>query len=122
MTIIACATTKFIVDDVRDDFFTILIDGSQNISIKEKMDVVLRYVNKKGSGERFIGLVYVWNTSAISLKLALESLFTKHNLFFSRVWGQGYDEASNMQGEFNGLKSLIMKENNYAFYVHCFTR
>ncbi|XP_016186259.1 uncharacterized protein LOC107627967 [Arachis ipaensis] len=25
-----------------------------------------------------------------------------------------------MQGEFNGLKTLILKENSYAFYVHCF--
>jgi hypothetical protein len=24
-----------------------------------------------------------------------------------------------MQGEFNGLKSLTLKESNYAFYVHC---
>ncbi|XP_057720354.1 uncharacterized protein LOC130934845 [Arachis stenosperma] len=37
-----------------------------------------------------------------------------------RVRGQGYDGASNMQGEFNGLKTLILKENSYAFYVHCF--
>ncbi|XP_028117728.1 zinc finger MYM-type protein 1-like [Camellia sinensis] len=34
--------------------------------------------------------------------------------------GQGYDEASNMQGEFNGLKTLILKENPCAYYVHCF--
>ncbi|XP_077219112.1 uncharacterized protein LOC143853280 [Tasmannia lanceolata] len=34
--------------------------------------------------------------------------------------GQGYDGASNMQGEFNGLKALILKENEYAYYVHCF--
>ena len=25
-----------------------------------------------------------------------------------------------MQGEFNGLKTLIMKENECAFYIHCF--
>ena len=25
-----------------------------------------------------------------------------------------------MQGEFNGLKSLIMMDNESAFYVHCF--
>ena len=25
-----------------------------------------------------------------------------------------------MQGEFNGLKALILKDNPYAFYVHCF--
>ncbi|GKF53393.1 zinc finger MYM-type protein 1-like protein [Tanacetum coccineum] len=34
--------------------------------------------------------------------------------------GQGYDGASNMRGEFNGLKSLIQKENDSAYYVHCF--
>jgi hypothetical protein len=25
-----------------------------------------------------------------------------------------------MRGEFNGLRVLIMKENNSAYYVHCF--
>ena len=25
-----------------------------------------------------------------------------------------------MQGEFNGLKALILKENSCAFYIHCF--
>ena len=35
--------------------------------------------------------------------------------------GKGYDGASNMQGEFNGLKTLILKENDYAYYVHCFS-
>jgi hypothetical protein len=85
------------------------------------MSVVLRYVDKKGRIiERFLGLVHVTNTSAISLKLALESLFAKHNLSLSRVRGQGYDGASNMQGEFNGLKTLILKESNSVFYVHCF--
>ena len=34
--------------------------------------------------------------------------------------GQGYDGASNMKGEFNGLRSLIFRENNSAYYVHCF--
>ena len=38
----------------------------------------------------------------------------------SRLRGQGYDGASNMRGEFNGLKTLILKENPSAYYVHCF--
>ena len=25
-----------------------------------------------------------------------------------------------MQGEYNGLKSLILKENECAYYIHCF--
>jgi len=87
------------------------------------MFVALCYIDKNGSViERFLGLVHVSDTSVISLKLALESLFAKHSLSLSRVCGQGYNEASNMKGEFNGLKSLILKENNYGFYVNCFAR
>ncbi|XP_022866592.1 uncharacterized protein LOC111386370 [Olea europaea var. sylvestris] len=38
----------------------------------------------------------------------------------SRLRGLGYDGASNMQGKFNGLKTLILKESPCAFYIHCF--
>ena len=34
--------------------------------------------------------------------------------------GQGYDGASNMCGEFHGLKALILKESDSTYYVHCF--
>ena len=37
-----------------------------------------------------------------------------------KLRGQGYDGASNMQGDINGLKTLILKENKSAFYVHSF--
>ncbi|PNX72121.1 zinc finger MYM-type protein 1-like [Trifolium pratense] len=114
-------TSKAIICDINGDLFSILIDESRDSSVKEQMSLVLRYVDKKGHViERFFGVVHVANTSAISLKLSLESLFAKYNLSLSRVRGQGYDGASNMQGEFNGLKSLILKEHKCAFYVHCF--
>jgi len=58
--------------------------------------------------------------SRVSWVLAIEELFCKHGLTTSRIRGQGYDGASNMQGEFEGLKTLILSENPYAFYVHCF--
>ena len=34
--------------------------------------------------------------------------------------GQGYDGASNMRGQWNGLQALFLKECPYAYYVHCF--
>lgn len=37
-----------------------------------------------------------------------------------RLCGQGYDGANIIRGEFNGLKALILKENESAFYFHCF--
>ena len=102
-------------------FFSVLIDESRDISTKEQMMVALRYVDKKGHViEHFLGVEHVTDTSALSLKTAVEDLFCRHGLSLSRLRGQGYDEASNMQGQFNGLKTLIMKENESAYYVHCF--
>lgn len=37
----------------------------------------------------------------------------------SKLKEQRYDGASNMHGEFNGLKALILRENSYARYAHC---
>ena len=85
------------------------------------MTIALRYVNKEGHViERFLGIQHVTNTAAISLKTAIEAFFSTHKLSISRLRGQGYDGASNMQEEFNSLKALILKDNPYAFYVHCF--
>ncbi|XP_021733274.1 uncharacterized protein LOC110700082 [Chenopodium quinoa] len=41
-----------------------------------------------------------------------------HNVAYER--GQGYDGASNMKGEINGLKALIMNDTSSAYYIHCF--
>ncbi|XP_057248277.1 uncharacterized protein LOC104893597 [Beta vulgaris subsp. vulgaris] len=70
--------------------------------------------------ERFLGVVHVANTTSLTLKEAIESLLMEHSLSFSRVRGQGYDGASNMQGAINGLKTLILNESPSAHCVHCF--
>lgn len=56
----------------------------------------------------------------LALKATIEGLFSKHGLSISRLRGQGYDGASNMRGEFNGLKALILNKNRSAYFVHCF--
>ncbi|XP_023730429.2 uncharacterized protein LOC111878149 [Lactuca sativa] len=85
------------------------------------MAIVLRYVDSLGFvKERFIGIVHVKDTSSLTLKNAINEVLTSNKLSFSQIRGQGYDGASNMRGEFNGLKALILQENDTAFYVHCF--
>lgn len=119
--VMASLTTKAIIKDIGDSFFSLLVDEARDISTKEQMSVVLRYVNKNGFViERFLAMVYVSNTTALSLKQAIDSLFATYGLSLSKIRGQGYDGASNMSGRFNGLKSLILAENKSAYYVHCF--
>ena len=70
--------------------------------------------------EWLLGIVHVASTTALSLKYAIEYLLCEHNLSLSKLRGQGYNGDSNMQGDINGLKNLILKENKSTFYVHCF--
>ncbi|XP_042387908.1 uncharacterized protein LOC121980001 [Zingiber officinale] len=93
----ACASeiTLSIIKDIENNVFSLMVDESRDISVKEQMIVVLRYVNKRRQD-------------------AIDALFVKHGLLLSRLRGQGYDGASNMRSEFNGLKYLILQENPYA--------
>ena len=110
-----------ILDELGNDVFCLLVDESRDVSCKEQMAVVLRYVDKYGIvKERFVGLVHVAETTSSHLKSSIDSLFAKFKLSLKQVRGQGYDGASNMRGEFNGLQSLIIRESSSAYYVHCF--
>jgi hypothetical protein len=110
-----------ILEELGNDMFCLLVDESRDVSCKEQMVVVLRYVDKHGMvKERFVGLVHVTETSSSHLKSSIDSLFAKLKLSLKQVRGQGYDGASNMRCEFNGLQSLIMRESRIAYYVHCF--
>ncbi|XP_050207938.1 uncharacterized protein LOC126657312 [Mercurialis annua] len=119
----SCASqvTLAILTELGDRKFSLLVDEARDCSVKEQMAVMIRFVNKKGEIiERFLAIEHVSDTSSRSLKAAVDMLFARHNLSISRLRGQAYDGASNMRGEFNGLKALIQRENPFAFYVHCF--
>ncbi|XP_016488986.2 uncharacterized protein LOC107808937 [Nicotiana tabacum] len=89
----------------------IAFDESCDVSRKEQLAIVLRYVNRCGSVvEHFIGIIHVRNTRALCLKEAIVDYIAQHSLSLSYVHGQCYDGASNMQGDFRGLKTLIQQE------------
>ncbi|KAG7560310.1 Zinc finger TTF-type [Arabidopsis thaliana x Arabidopsis arenosa] len=112
---------KSIIEEIDHGVFGLLVDESSDVSHKEQMAVVFRFVDKSGTvKERFIGVVHVKETSSASLKSAIDNLFAKYGLSLKKLRGQGYDGASNMKGEFNGLRALVVRENNAAYYVHCF--
>ena len=114
-------TLDYIIEEIGGDVFSLLIDEAADVSDKEQMAVVLRYLSKRGFIiERLVGIEHVKETSATCLKATLQKLFTKIGLSINQVRGQCYDGASNMRGEFNGLKAKIMQENKSAYYVHCF--
>ncbi|XP_042388054.1 zinc finger MYM-type protein 1-like [Zingiber officinale] len=101
--------------------YCIIVDEARDESKREQMSIVLRFVDSNGFiQECFFGLVHVSDTAALTLKDAIYSALAHYNLDVQNIRGQGYDGASNMRGEFNGLQALIIKDCKSAYYVHCF--
>ncbi|XP_055800444.1 uncharacterized protein LOC129869894 [Solanum dulcamara] len=91
-------SVKVILDELNGDYFALLVDESFDVSRKEQMAIVFRYIDRKGFVmERLIDIVHVQDTSAPSLKEAIVNLLAQHSLSPSSVRGQCYDGASNMQ-------------------------
>ena len=85
---IAHEISKAIIKDLDNEFFSILVDESRDILVKEQMVLILHYVNKKGIIiERFLDIIYVASTIALSLKYAIECLLCEHNLSLSKLCG-----------------------------------
>ncbi|PIA35273.1 hypothetical protein AQUCO_03600147v1 [Aquilegia coerulea] len=81
----------------------------------------LKVVDDSGSvRERFLAIVGVVDTKAITLKKEISNVLAYSNLHACHMRGQGYDGASNMRGAWNGLQALFLKESPCAYYIHCF--
>ena len=83
---------KSVIEEIDNGVFGLLVDESADVSDKEQMGVVFRFVDKNGAvKERFVGVVHVKDTSSLSLKHAIDELFAKYGLSLKKVRGQGYD-------------------------------
>ncbi|KAL7190214.1 hypothetical protein ACSBR2_022490 [Camellia fascicularis] len=120
---IVVETTNAIVRELGDGLFSIVFDKSWDALMDEQLIVSLRYVDSRGYViERFLGIKQITSSSVLSLKKVVEDLFSTHGLSIFTLHRESYDEVNNidMHGEFNKLTTLIMEENESAYYVHCF--
>ena len=114
--------TEKIVSEIKDaKFFSILADEATDVSNKEQMALVLRYVDQGFLlKEAFLGFVHCseglkGSQIATTIIEAIEKLGLDPK--FCR--GQGYDGAGNMAGKCNGAAATIRKKYPHAIYVHC---
>ncbi|XP_022873810.1 uncharacterized protein LOC111392665 [Olea europaea var. sylvestris] len=83
--------TRAIVNDIGDSLFSILVDEACDISMKEQMTVVLRFVDKSGQD-------------------AIDAIFSTHGLSIFNLGGQGYDGASNMSVVTVSRRNFMLSE------------
>nr|XP_028956441.1 uncharacterized protein LOC103409511 [Malus domestica] len=115
----ALETLDVIMDGLKDRFFSILVDEARDVSVKEQMAMVLRYVDDNGHViERFVGIQHVTDTTSSSLKDAIDTFFSCNSLSISKLRGQGYDGASNMRGR--SRRNAPIKTNRHHYRVELF--
>ncbi|XP_076882858.1 uncharacterized protein LOC143531448 [Bidens hawaiensis] len=85
-----------------------MVDESRDKSKKDQVAIVLRFVDAKGMiQEKLLDLVHVTDTLSATLKTSLWKQLSHYQLDVKKIRGQGYDGASNMRGEWNGLQILL---------------
>ncbi|XP_033223319.1 zinc finger MYM-type protein 1-like [Belonocnema kinseyi] len=106
-------------------FYSILTDETQDLTTIEQVTLCIRYLSEKNEGHRivcedFLRFIPTDTTTGAALaELVIENL-RNSELDISFLIGQGFDEASNMSGQYKGVQAIL--RNNYAphaLYVHC---
>ena len=102
-------------------FFTIMVDETTDMSNKEQVVIVIRWVSEElFVHEEFFGLYETDSIQAKALVDVIKDSLLRLNLKLEHCRGQCYDGASNMSGIRNGVAKILTNEEPRAVYTHCY--
>ncbi|KAK0141195.1 Zinc finger MYM-type protein 1 [Merluccius polli] len=100
--------------------YSIIMDGTQDISGTEQISICLRYVDKDlEPREEFVGMYEASSTTAEHLWKIASDVLLRLNLPLSGLRGQTYDGAANMSGHLSGMQGLVRRVQPLATFIHC---
>jgi hypothetical protein len=118
LSILTLKVKKHIREEIGDAKFYIIEDETCDVLKREQMPIVIRFVDAEGVlRERFFYLIHVKNTKALTLKATINYALSIHGFDLQNLRGQGYDGASNMRGQLNGLQALFLKDCPYGMHI-----
>ena len=114
-------TSKISTEIKFTKYFSILADEAADISNKENLSLVLRYVDSsKNIREEFIGFYLCEDgTTGQAIRGMILKAIEDFGLTMNDCRGQSYDGAGNMAGRYQGAATLIQGQFPKALYVHC---
>ena len=105
-------------------WYTVIADEVTDVSTKEQLSIVLRYVDSVSLVDREDLVYFTECDTGISGQNLAEKTMTyleALGLDLSNLRGQGYDGVSNMAGAIKGTAAIITKQYPLAIYWHCFS-
>ena len=122
ITTVGAIIVNNLSQEIRDSkYFSIMSDEAADISNKENLSVVIRFLDStKTVREEFVGFYRCEDgTTGAAIKDLIIGAVADLGLSMDDCRGQCYDGAGNMSGRLNGASSLIRAEHDKAIYVHC---
>lgn len=90
------------IDINSSPFFSIILDTTQDITRKDQMSIVIRYIKIDEVGlrvvESFLGFKQMMEQSAKDFEIEILQFLENNNISLDKCRGQGYDGAANMSG------------------------
>ena len=109
-----------IINEVKDaKFYSIIADEVTDVSNREELSLVVRYLYNKEVKEVFVDFIEVERITGNVLGESILQWLTSHNISPADMRGQCYDGSSNMSGARSGAKAVVQKAAPKAMYHHC---
>lgn len=126
LSALATCITDAILAQVRQSrYYSIIVDCTPDLSHKEQLSIILRYVHfSKDSSqfeilEKFLTFAEVLDKTGKGISDLVIQLLATAELDVANMRGQGYDNGSNMAGKNIGVQKRISDINPRAFFVPC---
>ena len=120
ISLLADTVQKLITNEVHTArYFTLIADETKDVSKLEQLSVVLRYVYKCRTYERFPSYTKCDELNSEALFTYIIKALTEMDVDISNCISQCYDGASVMSGCNTGVRTRITDVNPAAVYIHC---
>ncbi|GBP47706.1 Zinc finger MYM-type protein 1 [Eumeta japonica] len=101
-------------------FVSVIADETPDISHREQMSVIFRYLTKTGIEERFVGFFDVTlERGADQLSQSILEIIDQFNCK-EKLVGQSYDGAAVMSGAQGGVQTKIKLQCPMAVFIPCY--
>ena len=96
-------------------YYSLMVDATPDISHNEQNTLIFRYLTRNNDEykiqERFYTFIDNFGKTGAEIAAMILSVLEKNNISLEECRGQGYDNASNMSGKYNGVQSHLKNKN-----------
>ncbi len=132
LTFISKTTLNYVIEAIRTlmqktisaevneaGMYSIQIDTTQDISVKDQCSIVVRYVKNTTVYERLLDIVQCTSSTGQSILELFKNVILANGIDIKKCVGNSTDGAANMQGHYNGFTAWL-KNETLLIHVWCY--